>query len=91
MMDSFQLKGAEIVEAGNYLKYNYFNITDLKDLESLKRATSGVDVVISALNSDGLANQENLLKAVKETGVKRFVPSEFGSDIDKWQRLSSMI
>ena len=52
-------------------------------MNSLLAATQGVDVVIPTLNSDGLALQSNLVKASKQNGVKRFVPSEFGPDLYK--------
>ncbi len=56
---------------------------DVLNIESLKKAFTGVDVVVSTVNGGGFAVQENLLTAAKEAGVKRFVPSEFGVDITK--------
>ncbi|GBC02778.1 hypothetical protein RclHR1_04810009 [Rhizophagus clarus] len=64
-------KGAEIV----YIDY------DQKD--DLVEALKGSDVVISVLGySDGklYENQIPLLTAAKEASVKRFIPSEFGSE-----------
>src|SRR5690242_15670528 len=56
---------------------------DLSDINSLIPATQGVDVVISTLNADGLSLQSNLVTASKQTGVKRFIPSEYGCDLHK--------
>nr|QPF70281.1 eugenol synthase 3 [Ocimum basilicum] len=55
---------------------------DLHDHESLVRAIKQVDVVISAVNK--VADQANIITAIKEAGnVKRFLPSEFGCDVDR--------
>jgi hypothetical protein len=56
---------------------------DVSNAESLKKAFTGVDVVVSTISGGGFAVQGNLLTAAKEAGVKRFVPSEFGVDITK--------
>lgn len=56
---------------------------DVSNVESLKKAFTGVDVVVSTISGGGFAVQGNVLTAAKEAGVKRFVPSEFGVDITK--------
>ncbi|GMH23388.1 hypothetical protein Nepgr_025231 [Nepenthes gracilis] len=57
---------------------------DLYDHESLVKAIKHVDVVISAVGSLQLADQTKIIAAIKEAGnVKRFFPSEFGSDVDR--------
>ncbi|OMO75175.1 NmrA-like protein [Corchorus olitorius] len=58
---------------------------DLYDHESLVKAIKQVDVVISALGDiKHLADQVKIIAAIKEAGnVKRFFPSEFGSDADR--------
>ncbi|KAL7156631.1 hypothetical protein ABFS83_02G021900 [Erythranthe nasuta] len=57
---------------------------DLYDHESLVKAIKQVDVVISTVGSTQVNDQHKLLPAMKETAnVKRFFPSEFGSDVDR--------
>ncbi|XP_052201883.1 phenylcoumaran benzylic ether reductase Betv6 [Diospyros lotus] len=57
---------------------------DLNDHESLVRAIKQVDVVISTVGSLQLADQVKIIAAIKEAGnVKRFLPSEFGNDVDR--------
>lgn len=42
-----------------------------------------VDIVISTVGGEQIANQFNIIKAIKEVGtIKRFLPSEFGNDVD---------
>ncbi|KAG8075940.1 hypothetical protein GUJ93_ZPchr0006g46452 [Zizania palustris] len=57
---------------------------DLYDHESLVAAIKSTDVVISAVGYAQLADQTRIISAIKEAGnVKRFVPSEFGNDVDR--------
>ncbi|XP_072964111.1 phenylcoumaran benzylic ether reductase Betv6-like [Typha angustifolia] len=57
---------------------------DVYDHESLVRAIKVVDVVISAVGYAQLADQIKIVAAIKEAGnVKRFLPSEFGNDVDR--------
>ncbi|ESQ27612.1 hypothetical protein EUTSA_v10018910mg [Eutrema salsugineum] len=58
---------------------------DLSDKESLVKAIQQVDVVISTVGLSQLLNQINIISAIKESGkhVKRFLPSEFGNDVDR--------
>ncbi|KAG5581706.1 hypothetical protein H5410_052333, partial [Solanum commersonii] len=57
---------------------------DLYDHESLVKAIKQVDVVISIVGHAVLADQVNIIAAIKEAGnVKRFFPSEFGNDVDR--------
>ena len=53
---------------------------DLADEGSLLRACRAVDVVISAVGGMQVTDQANLVRAVKDAGVQRFVPSDFGLD-----------
>ncbi|GLJ56280.1 hypothetical protein SUGI_1214690 [Cryptomeria japonica] len=47
-------------------------------------AMQGIDVVISNVGGAQLTDQLNIVDAIKEIGtVKRFLPSEFGHDIDR--------
>ncbi|EFJ14720.1 hypothetical protein SELMODRAFT_119771 [Selaginella moellendorffii] len=56
----------------------------LDDRESLMLALEDVDIVISAVGIPQILEQLNLVEAMKEKKtVKRFVPSEFGQDVDK--------
>ncbi|XP_020088198.1 isoflavone reductase-like protein isoform X2 [Ananas comosus] len=57
---------------------------DLYDHESLVAAIKAVDVVISAVGYAQLADQTKIIAAIKEAGnIKRFLPSEFGNDVDR--------
>jgi uncharacterized protein YbjT (DUF2867 family) len=53
---------------------------NLADRDSLVRACRAVDIVISAVGGLQLGDQGTLVEAVKEAGVQRFVPSDFGLD-----------
>ncbi|KAE8731367.1 Isoflavone reductase-like protein [Hibiscus syriacus] len=58
-------------------------IGDLYDHESLAKAIKQVDVVISAVGQMQIEDQVKIIAAIKEAGnVKRFSPSEFGTDVD---------
>ncbi|KAK8705654.1 hypothetical protein V6N13_049251 [Hibiscus sabdariffa] len=58
-------------------------IGDLNDHESLVKAIKQVDVVISTVGSLQITDQLKIIAAIKEAGnVKRFLPSEFGTDVD---------
>ena len=52
----------------------------LEDFNSLVEACQGVDAVISAVGGPQIAQQTALIKAATETGVQRFIPSDFGID-----------
>ncbi|KAI9448450.1 NAD-P-binding protein [Lactarius indigo] len=52
---------------------------DYSNKESVKKALTGVDVVISAISGMALDVQPGVAEAAKEVGVKLFVPSEFGT------------
>ncbi|KAM3317770.1 hypothetical protein ACQJBY_035465 [Aegilops geniculata] len=57
---------------------------DLFDHGSLVNAIKGVDVVVSAVGPRQLVEQSRIVMAIKEAGnVKRFLPSEFGSDVER--------
>jgi len=70
LLQEFVSQGAKLVES------------NLEDVESLKKSLHGVDLVVSVLSVHSLEHQINLIKASKEAGVKRFVPSEFGFDVE---------
>jgi uncharacterized protein YbjT (DUF2867 family) len=54
---------------------------DYASVSSLTAAFQGQDAVVSAVGTDGLLGQSLLFDAAVAAGVKRFLPSEFGSDI----------
>ncbi|TKY70407.1 Isoflavone reductase protein [Spatholobus suberectus] len=57
---------------------------DLTDHESLVKAIKQVDVVISTVGGQQIDDQAKVIAATKEAGnIKRFVPSEFGLDVDR--------
>ncbi|CAN6446672.1 unnamed protein product [Victoria cruziana] len=56
----------------------------VKDYPVLVKVIKQVDVVISALGSFQIMDQKNIIRAIGEAGcIKRFIPSEFGSDPEK--------
>ena len=72
LVESFKSSGITIVHGS------------LDDHASLVEAIKKVDVVISTVGTAQLMDQINIVKAIKEVGsIKRFLPSEFGNDVDK--------
>ncbi|XP_024028567.1 isoflavone reductase-like protein [Morus notabilis] len=56
---------------------------DIYDHNSLVEAIKKVDVVISSVGMEQIADQTKIIAAIKEAGnIKRFLPSEFGTDVD---------
>lgn len=86
LIRSFEASGAVILEGS------------LEDPRSLVEAMKQVDVVISAVGHHGmshsgtqLADQARIIEAIQEVGtIKRFVPSEFGVDVD-WPDLHPLM
>ncbi|KAK8569463.1 hypothetical protein V6N13_046515 [Hibiscus sabdariffa] len=69
-----QDKGAVII---------YGSITDQEFMEKILREYR-IEVVISAVGGESILDQFTLIEAIKNVDtVKRFVPSEFGHDIDR--------
>ncbi|TXG64563.1 hypothetical protein EZV62_011557 [Acer yangbiense] len=74
---------AKVVENLKNLGVN-FVIGDLYNHESLVQALKQVEVVISTIARHQLADQDKIISAIKEAGnIKRFFPSEFGTDVDR--------
>jgi uncharacterized protein YbjT (DUF2867 family) len=48
--------------------------------DSLVSALKGQDAVVSAIGGTGIPDQTKVIDAAIAAGVKRFIPSEFGSD-----------
>ncbi|KAI1466443.1 NAD(P)-binding protein [Daldinia caldariorum] len=55
---------------------------DYNSPESLEKALSGQDAVVSTVGFGGLSYQPSLVQAAVKVGVKRFIPSEFGGDAE---------
>ncbi|RDW60600.1 hypothetical protein BP6252_11983 [Coleophoma cylindrospora] len=55
---------------------------DFTSLDSLKSALAGQDAVVSAVGNEGIESQILLADAAASVGVKRFIPSEFGSNVE---------
>jgi len=58
---------------------NVFKV-DYSDLEAIKSAMKGQDVVISNVGLSGEPHQQIFVDAALATGVKRFFPAEYGTD-----------
>eukprot|EP00252_Welwitschia_mirabilis_P011859 TRINITY_DN2635_c0_g1_i2.p1 TRINITY_DN2635_c0_g1~~TRINITY_DN2635_c0_g1_i2.p1 ORF type:complete len:271 (+),score=38.40 TRINITY_DN2635_c0_g1_i2:209-1021(+) len=72
LLESFKSSGVSILKGS------------MDDHETLVKAIKSVDVVISAVGSAQITEQSKIIKAIKEAGnVKRFLPSEFGVDVDR--------
>ncbi|KNA04334.1 hypothetical protein SOVF_200590 [Spinacia oleracea] len=69
----------------NFKSVGVYLVTgDVYDHESLVKAIKQVDVVISTVGYPLFADQVKIIDAIKEAGnVKRFIPSEFGVDVDR--------
>ncbi len=55
---------------------------DYGSLDSLTAALKGQDAVVSTVGTEGFQGQPLIIDAAIAAGVKRFIPSEFGSDTD---------
>ncbi|KAK3440983.1 hypothetical protein EUGRSUZ_B01250 [Eucalyptus grandis] len=74
---------AEIIEGFKSLSVNLVH-GDIYDQKSLLSAIKQVDVVISAVGRAQLEDQDRIVAAIKAAGnIKRFLPSEFGTDVDR--------
>ncbi|KAG0633188.1 hypothetical protein HOY80DRAFT_656103 [Tuber brumale] len=63
---------------------------DYTSVSSLAAAFAGQDAVVSTIASTALGDQQTLIDAAVQAGVKRFIPSEFGSNVanEKTRELS---
>lgn len=55
---------------------------DLNSVADLTRALAGQDAIISTVAAAAVPLQKNLIDAAIAAGVQRFMPSDFGSDLD---------
>lgn len=53
---------------------------DYDSVHSISKALQGHDAVVSTLGDAAQGRQLNLVEAAAQAGVKRFIPSEFGSN-----------
>ncbi|KAI4319192.1 hypothetical protein MLD38_032822 [Melastoma candidum] len=73
-INSLREKGAVIVHG---------SIDDKESMEKVMRE-NGIEVVISVVGGECVLDQLVLVEAIKSVGnIKRFLPSEFGHDIDR--------
>ena len=54
---------------------------DLSSVDSVTAAFKGQDAVVSTVGMEGLLGQSVMIEAAVAANVKRFLPSEFGSDL----------
>nr|AHA90808.1 allylphenol synthase 2 [Piper regnellii] len=72
LLDGFKADGVTVVHG------------DVDNHESLVKAIKQVDVVVSTLGTLQASEQVKIIDAIKEAGnVKRYLPSEFGNDVDR--------
>ncbi|KAL3700154.1 hypothetical protein R1sor_018176 [Riccia sorocarpa] len=87
LVRSFQESGATLLQCEDALLGAPFftsRLGDIDDHESLVAALRQVDVVISAVSRAAVPSQVKILEPAKEAGtIKRFIPSEFGNDVDR--------
>jgi hypothetical protein len=55
-------------------------VVDYNSVPSLEAALRGQDALVSAIAFEAIHEQENLVDAAANAGVKRMVPSEYGND-----------
>ncbi|KAH8804518.1 hypothetical protein F5884DRAFT_754127 [Xylogone sp. PMI_703] len=55
---------------------------DLSSAESVTAALQGQDAVVSTVGTPGIQSQAILIDAAVAAGVKRFLPSDYGCDLD---------
>ncbi|KAL2678563.1 hypothetical protein Neosp_009311 [[Neocosmospora] mangrovei] len=54
-------------------------VADYSDVDSLVKVLSGQDAVVSTVGMGGTLGQKLIIDAAIQAGVKRFIPSDFGS------------
>ncbi|GAA5886403.1 hypothetical protein JCM3774_000292 [Rhodotorula dairenensis] len=53
---------------------------ELDDVRDLAEKLQGTEAVVSAVNGPGIPLQDRILDAAAQAGVKRYLPSEYGSE-----------
>ncbi|PSN74848.1 NAD(P)-binding protein [Corynespora cassiicola Philippines] len=56
-----------------------FQVVDYTSIDSLEAAFRGQDAVVSTVGMEGIMGQKLMIDAAIKAGVKRFIPSDFGS------------
>ncbi|WYZ45187.1 hypothetical protein EsH8_VIII_000503 [Colletotrichum jinshuiense] len=56
-----------------------FKVVDFSSVDSLTPALKGQDVVVSTVSKGGLLTQDVVIEASIKAGVKRYIPSDWGS------------
>ncbi|KAK5036049.1 hypothetical protein LTR13_005619 [Exophiala sideris] len=56
----------------------------LESERSFKRACEGIDTIVSCVGRGGIEKQIPLITWAEQVGVRRFFPSEYGTDIEYW-------
>jgi len=56
----------------------------LESERSFKRACEGIDTIVSCVGRAGIPKQIKLITWAEQAGVRRFFPSEYGTDIEYW-------
>lgn len=54
-------------------------VADYGDVDSLAKVLSGQDAIVSTVGMEGALGQKLIIDAAIQAGVKRFIPSDFGS------------
>ena len=57
------------------------SVVDYEDIASVSKALTEQDAVVSTLSREASTSQFTLIDAAVATGVKRFIPSEFGANL----------
>ncbi|CAJ1973076.1 unnamed protein product [Sphenostylis stenocarpa] len=77
-------EGVHSLQPRKIILLHSFKTGDLYDHQTLVNAIKQVDVVFSTVGRSQLADQDNIISAIGEAGnVKKFYPSEFGTDADR--------
>ncbi|KJZ79026.1 hypothetical protein HIM_01799 [Hirsutella minnesotensis 3608] len=56
-------------------------VVDYNSVESLESALQGQDGLVSAMSFEAIKEQERIVIAAANAGVKRMIPSEYGNDL----------
>ena len=67
--------------SSTYPEHVTVKTADFDSVESLTAAFKGQEAVVSTVGAPGLAGQPLHVKAAVAAGVKRYLPSDFGSDL----------
>ncbi|KIV88822.1 hypothetical protein PV10_08460 [Exophiala mesophila] len=61
----------------------------LESESAIKRACEGIDTIVSCVGRAGIEKQIKIITWAEEAGVRRFFPSEYGTDIEYWPESSA--